>query len=365
MSISRKLFLLVTVLSVLLMAMPALAQTTGAVEIIGTVEAMTLQTITINGQQINISNAEINVPVELGAVVRIEGLLNPDGRISAREVNPVAAGVQPGEAEIIGVIESLTGTTLVISGQSIDVSTAERPANLAVGATVKVHATASPDGIWIAREVEPFSPEQDDDTSDDAMISGEFEITGTLEAVADDTITVAGQSIRITGAEIKNALTLGVQVKVHVRLVDGMLVAREVENAFDDDDNSNLNINANTSVDTAVTAQDAIDRVLEIYPNTTILEIELVEKFGGTLVWEVKTSHGLELNIDAQTNVILTIERDDDDNANFNDNSDDGPGNANFNANDNNSNSNSNFNSNDNDDDRDNDNDDRDDDDDD
>ncbi len=91
-----------------------------------------------------------------------------------------------------------------------------------------------------------------------------------------------------------------------------------------------------------LTEQDAIKRVLEIYPNTSIVKIEQTVKFGDTLVWEVLTSHGIEINISVGCGVILTIEQKGSDNTNSNSNS-----NGNANANDN-TNTNSNSNSNDN-----------------
>ncbi|MCA9913288.1 MAG: hypothetical protein KC496_08055, partial [Anaerolineae bacterium] len=240
MSVVRKFFpLMLIVLALLSMALPAFAQTTGEVELVGTVEAMTLDTITVNGQAIDVSTAEINTSVEVGAVVKVEGMLNPDGSISAREVNAVAEGVQPGEAELIGILTSFNSSTMVVNGQTIDISTAELYPGLTVGEMVKVHAVATADGTWIAREAEPYSPAAEDDGTG---LPGEFEITGTLEAVGDGSITVAGQSIVITGAEVKSALVVGVRVKVHVSLVDGVLVAREVENAVSDmNDNTNSN----------------------------------------------------------------------------------------------------------------------------
>jgi hypothetical protein len=57
------------------------------------------------------------------------------------------------------------------------------------------------------------------------------------------------------------------------------------------------------------TAQDAINAVLNIYPNTTITSVLQITKFGDTLVWEVKTSHGLIVNIDVACGTILTIEQ--------------------------------------------------------
>jgi hypothetical protein len=65
--------------------------------------------------------------------------------------------------------------------------------------------------------------------------TGEFELTGTLDAIGSGTITINGQLIDISGAEIKNALVPGALVKVHLSLVNGQWVAREVELAGNDD----------------------------------------------------------------------------------------------------------------------------------
>ncbi len=229
---------------------------------------------------------------------------------------------------------------------------------------------------------------------------GETEITGVLESISSGSIVVSGQTINIVNAEIKNMLIVGSTVKVHVSAVGGALAAREVETTAIVDDNSNTNSNANandnsnansnangnsnsnsnansnandntntnsnansndntnsnsndnSNTSAAVSAQQAIDIVLQVYPTTDILSIELTSKFGDTLVWEVKIRNGIELNIDAQTAVILTIDRHGNDNnqnnngnqngnVNGNDNTDDHGGmgsddNQNGNSNDNN-----------------------------
>lgn len=221
-----------------------------------------------------------------------------------------------------------------------------------------------------------------------ATPTGETEITGTLERINSGTIVVAGQTISIVGAEINDVLVVGRSVKAHVSTVNGVLTAREVETvSTPDDDNSNSNTNDNTDDNSnandntddnsnsnandntddnsndntntgaaAVTLQQAIDIVLAVYPTTDILSVELTTKFGGTPVWEVKIRNGIELNIDAQSALILTIDRRGDDdnssgNANSNDNRDDDGGNSNgnVNSNDNRDDDNGNMNSNSND----------------
>lgn len=58
-----------------------------------------------------------------------------------------------------------------------------------------------------------------------------------------------------------------------------------------------------------LTADAAIARVLEIYPNTTIIRVVQVTRFGGILVWEITTSHQIVITIDVACGNILTIER--------------------------------------------------------
>jgi hypothetical protein len=48
---------------------------------------------------------------------------------------------------------------------------------------------------------------------------------------------------------------------------------------------------------------------MKIYPNTTVTSVLQTTKFGGTLVWEVKTSHGITVNIDVACGIVLSIER--------------------------------------------------------
>ena len=230
-----------------------------------------------------------------------------------------------------------------------------------------------------------------------ATPTGEIELTGVLESISSGTITVSGQTINIIGAEIRNRLVLGSTVKIHVSEVGGVLTAREVETVSrddDDDDGSNNNSNNtsnnnsnntsnnnsnntsnnnsnntsnnnsnNTSnnnsnnnddddddnggVRPTITAQQAIEDVLRVYPTTTIRSVELDTRFGGTLVWEVKIGNGTELVIDAQTGTILVIDRpgdddDDDDGGRNNNNSNNTSNNNSNNTSNNNSNNNSN-----------------------
>lgn len=241
------------------------------IEFVGEIEALTTTTITINGQVIDISTAELNTALAVGEVVKVEGTLESDGSITARELYAVEDDdLLPGEVEIIGPITALDGDTITIGGLVIHVAEAELSDDLVleVDAVVKVHMSLVADtaGVesWVAREVKADDTSDDsqddgsDDSNDDSALPGEFEIVGTLTQTDGDTIVVSGLTIDITTAEIKGTLVVGALVKVHLSSVDGVLVAREVElhdtQSSDDDseddgsdDNSNNNSNANSN----------------------------------------------------------------------------------------------------------------------
>jgi hypothetical protein len=132
------------------------ATTASQVELVGTIDSVTTTSITINQQTIDTSHAEIRITLEAGLRVKVEGNLQPDGQIVAREVKLAdipADTVNVNESEIIGILTSFEGTTMVIAGQTIDVSGAEIYPGVGVNETVEAKVTLV-DGQWIAREVQ-------------------------------------------------------------------------------------------------------------------------------------------------------------------------------------------------------------------
>lgn len=217
------------------------ANAIGSIELVGLIEAMTVDSITVNQQVIDITSAELNTALELDAAVKVEGWVLTDGTIAAREVSAATPdGLLPGEVEITGVVEALDATTLTVNGLVIDISTAEMTDAIAVGDMVKVHASFDAAGALVAREVSLYTPE-----TPPTAPGEDFELRGTLEEVGDGYIIVAGQSINMLQAEIKTQLQVGALVKVHVRIVNGELVASEVEGWLNHEDNANTNDNSN------------------------------------------------------------------------------------------------------------------------
>jgi hypothetical protein len=121
--------------------------------------------------------------------------------------------------EIQGAITALTDTTLVVNGLTVDISTAQKRGTLVVGAIVKVEGTLLADGTVKARQVKVVT---------DATAPQENELTGSVESITGAVMVVSGQSFNTASAEIGSGVVVGVRVKVHFTIVDGVFVAREV-----------------------------------------------------------------------------------------------------------------------------------------
>jgi len=185
-----------------------------------------------------------------------------------------------GEANTVaftGIVEAMNGAQWTVSGQplTLDPQVSLDP-NIAVGDQVKVEANVSADGTVVVMKVE--SSAKDDvaaASSPDASASGlagtpsadvssmpdvsstsdassvqvaggtQNEIFGTVQAMTADTITINGVTYSLAQGftEIKDALIVGDQVKLHVIAnADGTFTVREIEkSAATIDNNSNSN----------------------------------------------------------------------------------------------------------------------------
>ncbi|HLO15935.1 MAG TPA: DUF5666 domain-containing protein [Anaerolineales bacterium] len=181
--------------------------------------------------------------------------------------NPTTAKGPKVEANAVaftGMVQAMNGTEWTVGGQKItlDPQVALDP-NIAVGDLVKVEANVSPDGAVVALKVESSAndnvvsapsadasstPDPASTSSPDASASqitgaNQNEIFGTVEAMTADAITVNGVTYSLTQGftEIKDALSVGDQVKLHVTVnADGTATVREIEkSATAVEDNSN------------------------------------------------------------------------------------------------------------------------------
>jgi len=221
------------------------------IELIGVIRSFDATSIVVNGFVVDITTAEVNVTLATLLPVKVEGTLNPDQTIKAREVNLLTQDdLQPDELEIVGTLQSMNGLQAVVSGLTFDLTVAEVQAGLVIGDLVKVHASRNTDGLWIAREIErelgdDMGDDSGDDSSDDSGNDSpgdlndddeDFKIYGTLEEIGTGYIVISGQRIDTSRAVISDTLIIGALTKAEVISVDGVLIALEVERETGDDD---------------------------------------------------------------------------------------------------------------------------------
>ncbi|NWG18121.1 MAG: LysM peptidoglycan-binding domain-containing protein, partial [Chloroflexi bacterium] len=270
-----RLGLLLAVMALLLTIFGGVAQAqddtaAARIEFVGIIEAMTPTTITINGQVIDITGLKLQTPLALGAVVKVEATLTPDGRLLADDLKAAEAddddSLRPGEIEIVGKIASMDGTTLVIAGRAISLSGTEIAETVVAGQIVKIKVSPADDGSLVAREVKAYDDDADDnsnantndnvsdDTADDnsddtgsnnaedttKFDDDEFELKGTLTEIGDGYIMVSGIRIATSGAEIKGSLVPGALVEVKLGLAGDQYVAFKIEHKSSDDDDDFL-----------------------------------------------------------------------------------------------------------------------------
>ncbi|GAB4526107.1 MAG: hypothetical protein OHK0046_42620 [Anaerolineae bacterium] len=155
------LLVVLPVLAGLLWMFSSVAETTDEFEIIGTLEAVNGQSITLSFQTIDIAGAEINASLTVGTTLKAEGRLNTDGSLIARQIN-TPDDDDDNESEFTGILTSYTNGTMVINSHTVDVSTAEIESGITVGDLVEVEGLATGPMMWKAREVDDCADPDDD-----------------------------------------------------------------------------------------------------------------------------------------------------------------------------------------------------------
>lgn len=186
-----------------------------------------------------------------GDTVKVEGMLQPDSTILAREIElrrgEAEQPDQPEENEVQfdGVIDSVTPPDrLLVSGRVVvvDSNTEIRRdeggddlsfGDLLAGDTVEVEGTLQPDSTVLAKEIEVRRGEVE------APEAEQVDVEGVIDSLAPPDLFVAGTTVHTDSlTEMRHdgeALTLsdfhgGDRVKVRgVRLSDGSILARRIE----------------------------------------------------------------------------------------------------------------------------------------
>lgn len=263
----------------------------GEVEIIGLLESMTADSITVNGLLIDISSAEVDQTVLAGDTVKVYAMINEDGNWIAREV------------EAVDFIDDSNGGDDDGNGNDND------------------NANSNDDNA-------------NGNDNDSDMLGEDFKLIGTLQEVGDGIIVVSGVSIDITYAEIEDRLIIGALVRVEVRVVDGALIASEVKLAERDDVDDDFVIPGDCSqprgwITYAVQSGDTLSSIAA-RTGTTVDILTAVNCIDNPSLISVGTQLFVPRELDDRT-------FNTNDNGNFNDNDD---GDDNFNDNDDNHNDN-------------------------
>ncbi|HXG43074.1 MAG TPA: DUF5666 domain-containing protein [Dehalococcoidia bacterium] len=155
---------------------PGSASAQDNVELVGIVQQQAQGRLLVNGITVLLTGStEIEGTLTVGVTVKVEGTLQPDGTIVAREIE---VRVQPGgvatpaatppatpvavEIELRGTVQSMISGGFVLVGRTVLVNDrTEVEGQVAVGATVKVEGTVQPDGSILAREVKVEGTEHD------------------------------------------------------------------------------------------------------------------------------------------------------------------------------------------------------------
>jgi hypothetical protein len=206
------------------------------------------------------------------------------GTLPQSTISEKAPEVQTNVVAFTGIIEAMNDNQWTVSGQQVTIDPQiSLNSSIKVGDRVKVDVNVSGDGALVALKVESSAnddiipPAADASNTPDPLGTGisdtrvapalsstpnpsvtqvggnnENEVFGSIESVGADTITVNGVTYLLADfTEIKDAIAVGDQVKLHVILnADAKLTIREIEKSDDlDGDNGNSNDSSDNSND--------------------------------------------------------------------------------------------------------------------
>ncbi len=162
-----------------------------SVEFIGTIESFDNGVLVVSGRSVVITaQTEIKFQPQKGLNVKVEGTLQADGSILAREIKSVPDGLathkpddvtrtarpegtpeprgtqQANEIEFRGTVSAINGNVYVVDGITVVVN-GEIKDTIVVGDVVKVHGVKQLDGTVIAREIELAKSDDGHDGDDD------------------------------------------------------------------------------------------------------------------------------------------------------------------------------------------------------
>ena len=235
------------------------ASSPAEMEFTGAVVSMDASAWVVGERTVAITEAtEIKDAIVVGDMVKVHALPQSDGSLTAREIElagpeDVAGADEDGEdqdtTKFFGAVEDIQSDHWVVAGTTFLVTPdTEIKDAILLGDFVKVEATQSADGSWVAHEIELEDEAQDEpDADEDQDEADTTKFFGQVTAMDAGSWTVGGLTFLVTpSTEIKDAIALGDFVKIEALVgADGSYTALEIElqedqiGAGDDQDDSN------------------------------------------------------------------------------------------------------------------------------
>jgi hypothetical protein len=193
------------------------------IQFTGVVEAISADTWTVAGRVISITlQTEIKGNLQVGQQAKVHALVMADGRLVAREIEPVdPEGWAGQELRFSGMVESISASSWTIGGKTVMI-TAQTDIRgfIKVGDVVEVRAIVHSDGSLSARRIELEQGQQ----------LSEVRFTGVVESIGQLTWTISGQTVTVNLlTDVRDFIQVGDVVEVRAILgVDGILVASRI-----------------------------------------------------------------------------------------------------------------------------------------
>jgi hypothetical protein len=227
--------------------------------------------------------------IAVGDVVEVSGLIDQNGTIRATHIElegEIKFGVT--EVELKGIIEGfvdgssefMIGAVTVHfdpTGENTDLS--DLPGGVRNGEFVEVEGT-----ITAVNEVDASEIELEDEFDDDDEDGDEFSITGFVQDyMGIDDFFVGSQAVDASDAEFENGnasmLEAGVLVEVEGEILDGVLIAEEVE--FESDVEISAAIASDDDIDPETGRVFVLGIEVKVSPSTKLEDsLSGVEPFG-------------------------------------------------------------------------------------
>ena len=162
----------------------------------GTVDSVTVNTLTLNGQTFSVSTTDdLTTLFTPGSTFEIEFRQNQDGTVSIEQFMAVDDNGEY-DVEFKGLVDSVTPSTITLNGETLTAATTDDLTTVFTpGEVYEIKYLFNADGTIT---IVAFHSEGEDDGSNDDY---DVEFKGLVEAVTADTITLNGETFTVAATD--------------------------------------------------------------------------------------------------------------------------------------------------------------------